>query len=166
MAKKNKEVNSKNNYIFPDVFGKWMGKLDQRTQYEGGMMATTLIMIGLVAMTIYIWIYMNWGLGFKILTTFNAAAGLLLMISNLVTLFQQYQAFMGYKQTQELIHSNPSQTTQKMSAADIEEMSKYLPETEIAKILKAEEAQSTDEGERISSTQDGERRLKNNGKQR
>lgn len=124
-----------NNYIFPDIFGKWMGKLDQRTQYEGGMMSTSLIMIGLILMTTYIWLYMDMGLGFKIIATFNAIAGLLLMTSNLVTLFQQYQAFMGFQETKKLMSND---NLPEMSKEDREELEKYLTKEEITKVLKLE----------------------------
>lgn len=137
MNKENKEPAS-NNYIFPDFLGKFMGKLDQRTQYEGGMMGSFLILIGLVLMTIYFWLYGELGLAFKIIATFNAIAGFLVISSNLVTLFQQYQAFMSFQQTQLLMKDNTTVNIGNLTSADMEEMRKQFTDDEWNKIENAE----------------------------
>ena len=90
----------KSNYIFPDVLGKAMSKLDLRVQLEASMMSMTLIVIGLILTTIYLIIYSQFVIWYKIVVIINCLAGIVFMSSSLVTTFQQYQNYMQIKQFQ------------------------------------------------------------------
>ncbi|MFW6130040.1 MAG: hypothetical protein ACOC56_02575 [Atribacterota bacterium] len=80
-----------NNYIFPDVLGKAMAKIDIRTQLEASMMSMTLMMIGLIITAIYVGFYVNFPLWYKIVLEINFLAGIVFMWSFLIQNFQSYQ---------------------------------------------------------------------------
>lgn len=82
------------NYIFPKAIGKFMAKIDQRTQYEGTLMSMTLILLGMVWFTIYMDFFTQQTLVFKIMLTFNSVCGMFLLGSFLVSQFQAYQNYM------------------------------------------------------------------------
>lgn len=81
-------------YALPDSMAKKMKKIDTRTQFEAAILSSFLILIGMVAFTIYLIFFMNFSLTFKILTAFNSLAGMGFMLSNLVTTYQQYVVYM------------------------------------------------------------------------
>jgi len=89
-----KEEKSKASYIFGDWLGNVMSKVDMRTQYESGLLSMSLMMIGLILMIIYIAIYMQYALWYKIFLIVNLLAGLVFFMSNLTSQFQQYQNYM------------------------------------------------------------------------
>lgn len=88
------EEKLKHNYIFGDLLGKAMAKVDMRTQYEASMMSMSLMMIGLIVTGIYLIIYIQFALWYKIFLSINMLAGLVFFWSNLVTQFQQYNNYM------------------------------------------------------------------------
>ena len=97
-VKENKK--SKHSYVFPDILAKAMSKVDQRTQFEASMMSMALMVIGLILTMVYIIIYGDFVLWFKIVMVINMLCGLLFMISNLITTFQSYQGYMEIKEYQ------------------------------------------------------------------
>lgn len=82
----------KSRYIFPDFLAQTMAKIPVKVQYEGAMMSTTLIMIGLVLSGVYFIGFYTFPLWYKIVLVVNVLAGLMFMYSNLVSTFQAYQA--------------------------------------------------------------------------
>ena len=92
-------------YIFPDFFGKIMSKIDMRTQYEASMMSMTLILLGLMVTTFYMFFYVDFPTWYKVVVIVNLLAGLVFLSSYLVTTFQQYQNYMAviefHKQNEE-----------------------------------------------------------------
>lgn len=78
-------------YIFPDFLGKVMSKVDLRTQLEANLMAMSFMSIGLIVTVIYLVVYFQFQLWYKIFLVINGICGLLFFMSNIVQLFQQYQ---------------------------------------------------------------------------
>ena len=81
-------------YIFPKKMARIMAVIDQRTQYESALLSMTFIMIGMLALTIYMDFFTAQTLLFKIMFTFNIVCGFFLMGSFLITQFQSYIQFM------------------------------------------------------------------------
>lgn len=98
------------NYIFGDLLGNFMSKVDLQTQYEASMMSMALMMIGLIITAIYVWIFIDFPLWYKIILEINFTAGLVFMWSFLVTTLQQYKNYMQVKEFQSL----PLQQSQDM----------------------------------------------------
>lgn len=86
----------KNKYIFPNVMAKVMAKIDMRTQFEASMMSMTLIFLGMVASIIYLPIYTDFGVVYKVFLVVNLLAGMGFISSFLVTTYQQYQSYMEH----------------------------------------------------------------------
>jgi hypothetical protein len=82
------------NYIFGDLLGNFMGKIDLRTQYEASMMSMTLMIGGLIVTAIYVWFFIDFPLWYKIVLEINFLAGFIFMNSFLITTFQQYRNYM------------------------------------------------------------------------
>lgn len=83
-----------NNYIFGDVLGNFMKKIDLRTQYEASMMSMSLMLVGLFITVTYFSIYFDFPMWYKVVLIINGLAGVAFMISYLVTTFQQYSNYM------------------------------------------------------------------------
>jgi len=77
-------------YIFPSKIAAKMKKIDMRTQLEASMLSLSLIMVGMVLMSLQIIIYGEQTWLFKGLLIFNLLCGFVLLSSNLVTSYQQY----------------------------------------------------------------------------
>ena len=88
------KVKPKHNYIFGDLLGNVMSKLDLRVQLEASMMSMTLIICGLIISTFYFAIYIQFPLWYKITLVINLLAGMIFISSNLVTTYQQYKNYM------------------------------------------------------------------------
>lgn len=93
-------------YIFPDFLAKAMAKVDQRTQYESSMMSMSLMSIGLVLSAVYMCIYTELMLWFKIVIVINSFFGILFMWSYIVMTYQQYNSYMEAKAFQDEIKNN------------------------------------------------------------
>lgn len=91
----------KPSYIFGDVLGNALSKVDLRTQFEASMLSVTMMMVGLVLTIIYIVFYIDFQVWFKIVFVVNGLFGILFMLSNLVTTFQSYRSYMEAKKMQE-----------------------------------------------------------------
>ena len=87
-------------YCFPDPLARFMKLFDDRTQMEASMLSMSLLMVGLILFTIYLVVYSNWNWWMKGMTIFNSLCGLILMFSNLITTFQQYQQL---RETQDIV---------------------------------------------------------------
>lgn len=96
-----KEESKRFNYFFPDLLGRVMSKVDLRTQLEANLLSMTLMFFGLITTIIYIAIYVNFPLWYKIFLDINLVAGLAFFLSNIITTYQQYQNFMAVRQFQE-----------------------------------------------------------------
>lgn len=82
------------NYVFPKKAGNVMSKISPQTTYEAGMLSLVFIMFGLVAVSVYMIFFSSTTLFMKIMIPFNALCGIVLMLSYLVTTFQQYQSYL------------------------------------------------------------------------
>ncbi len=91
----------KTNYIFPDFLGRIMSKVDLRTQYEASMLSMTFILIGLITTGIYMLIYADFRLWYKIFLIVNIIAGIIFISSYITTTFQQYKTYMEVRNFQE-----------------------------------------------------------------
>lgn len=94
------EEKVQNKYIFPNIMAKAMAKIDMRTQLEASLMSMTLILIGIVCSMLYMFIYTDFSIGYKIFLSVNGFAGFIFISSFLVTAFQQYQNYMKITQFQ------------------------------------------------------------------
>lgn len=88
------EEKSKHNYVFGNILGNMMAKVDMRTQLEASLMSMFLILLGIIASMIYMFLYTNFSLGYKIFLSVNGFAGFIFISSFLITTFQQYQSYM------------------------------------------------------------------------
>ena len=82
------------NYIFPKKAAKVMSKISPRIQYEAAMLSLVFIILGLIGMSIYIAAFSGTRVFMKIFISFNALCGVVLMLSYLVTTFQQYKSYL------------------------------------------------------------------------
>ena len=87
-------VEKKPTYIFGNILGNFMSKIDLRTQLEASMMSMTLILVGLAISTFYMAVYVNFPLWYKITLVVNLLAAFVFLSSNLITTYQQYQNYM------------------------------------------------------------------------
>lgn len=98
------EKPKKSNFIFGDLFGRWMSNISLRTQYEGTMLGCTFILLALIWFIIN-WIFfspvMTWG--WKVFYIANALCGMMILWSQVITTFQQYQSFMEISAVTNLI---------------------------------------------------------------
>ena len=85
----------KHNYIFPDIIGRAMAKIDLRTQLEASLLSMVLILIGLVLTTFYIIFYVAFPLWYKIIVVINLIAGFGFISSNLITTYQSYNSYLN-----------------------------------------------------------------------
>lgn len=90
-----KQDAEKYSYVFPKGLASTMGKISMRMQMEASMLSQFLLLIGLTIMVIYMAIYNEGGVGYKIVLIFNMVCGWFLIASYLVTTYQQYVSFMG-----------------------------------------------------------------------
>lgn len=81
----------KPSYIFPNILGEIMSKVDIRVQLEASMMSMTLMMIGLIISGFYVSFYIDFPLWYRITLIINILAGIVFMSSFIITTFQQYQ---------------------------------------------------------------------------
>jgi len=92
MKDKKKE---KYSYVFPNFMAKAMSKIDMRAQMEASMMSQFLLLIGLSIMVIYMAVYNQGSIFYKILIIFNMLCGWVLISSYLITTYSQYTSYMG-----------------------------------------------------------------------
>lgn len=92
MRQKKKE---KYKYAFPNIMAVAMSKIDMRTQMESSMMSQFLLLIGLSIMVVYMSIYNQGAIFYKIVLIFNLVCGWILISSYLVTTYQQYTSYMS-----------------------------------------------------------------------
>jgi len=82
----------KHRYVFPSIMAKWMAKIPQKTQYEASMMSTLFMLVGILYF-IVISILGTASLTSRIVLTVELIAAFVLLSSQLVTQFQQYQSY-------------------------------------------------------------------------
>lgn len=93
-SKLNKSRKTNGNYFFPDFLGRLMSKVGQRVQYESSLLSITLILISILVATI-ITIFSDLSLFIRIMAGINGFAAFIFLSSNLITTFQQYQAYLS-----------------------------------------------------------------------
>jgi hypothetical protein len=86
---------TKGNYCFPNFLGKVMAKVGQRVQFESSLLSISLILLGLMIMTIVTIFGTDLSLFIKIMAGVNGIAAFLFLSSHLITTFQQYQAYLS-----------------------------------------------------------------------
>jgi Ca2+/Na+ antiporter len=104
---------NKHKYIFPNFMAMAMKNANMQTQLESAMMSMTLLLIGMILMSVYTMIYLTQGWVFKGLMLFNLIAGFLFMSSYLVTTYQQYSSYMIALEVQSIMHNTPIVPRQK-----------------------------------------------------
>ncbi len=95
---------TKGNYCFPNFLGKAMSNVGQRVQFESSLLSIALILVGIFVMATVTIFGTDFSLFIKIMTGVNCFAAFIFLSSNLVTTFQQYQAYlsiMGIMETNE-----------------------------------------------------------------
>ena len=114
--KKNKgkiKNESSSSYIFPKFMADAMSKVDLRLQYESGMMSMSLMAIGLVISVIYMCIYVDLKLWYKIFLGINGLAGLVFIAGYIITTYQQYKTYLGVVNFQKEMINITTETTNK-----------------------------------------------------
>ena len=94
MAQLELEKPQTSNYFFPDFLAKLMSKVDIRTQYEASMMSMSFMSLGLIVTIVYLIIYFDFALWYKIFLGINGFFGLMFMWSGIVTTFQSYKSLL------------------------------------------------------------------------
>jgi|GEM_PF-3864420 hypothetical protein len=86
-------------YIFPNFLAKLMSKVDQKAQYEASMMSIVFILFGVTWFVIYNAFMSPSTIAVRVVGVINLVAVFVLLSSNLVTQFQQYQTYCKAMQT-------------------------------------------------------------------
>ena len=86
---------TKGNYCFPNFLGKVMASVGQRVQYESSLISIALILLGLIVMAAVTIFGTDLSVFIKIMTGVNCFAAFIFLSSNLITTFQQYQAYLS-----------------------------------------------------------------------
>ncbi len=86
---------TKGNYCFPNFLGKAMAKVSQRVQFESSLLSIAFILLGLLLMATVTIFGTDFSMFIKIMTGANSFAAFIFLSSNLVTTFQQYQAYLA-----------------------------------------------------------------------
>jgi len=81
-------------YVYGNLLGNAMGKVDTRTQYEASMLSMTFMMIGMFVTAVYLVGYSTLPGWYKWFLAANVLAGVIFMSSFLITTFQQYRGYM------------------------------------------------------------------------
>jgi hypothetical protein len=81
-------------YAFPDSMAKAMKKMDMRTQLEAGLLSLFFILVGMIAIDIYIIFFMDMGWWFKGLLLFNSFWGAVFLLTSLIGQYQSYVTYM------------------------------------------------------------------------
>ena len=89
-----KAPKEKHKYVFPNIMAKMMKNVPMNVQLESSMMATSLILLGLILMGIYSLAFTQQAIGLKLLIGLNLVGGFIFMMSTLVTTYQQYVSYM------------------------------------------------------------------------
>ena len=84
----------KNRYVFPNWLADSMSKVSFRAQMESAILSMTLLVIGMILTVLYMVLYGNQPMYFKILLIVNMLCGIVFMGSYLITNYQQYKSFM------------------------------------------------------------------------
>jgi hypothetical protein len=90
-------------YAFPDKMAKMMKKVDMRTQLEASLLSMFFILIGMLAMDIYIVFFLNYNWWFKGLILFNSFFAMIFLTASLIG---QYQSYVTYMQTIDNINND------------------------------------------------------------
>ena len=99
---KRKQKKDNYSYCIPSPMAKFMKKIDPRTQAEASLLSMFFLLIGMMAFTIYVAFFSDFGIWMKIMTVFNGVCGFIFLFSYLVTTFQQYQSL---RETQDIVGS-------------------------------------------------------------
>ena len=91
---KKHQEKSKDNYVFPSPLAKMMEKVNLRTQYEATMMSVLFILVGLTISVVYMFLYVELILWYKITLIVNLIAAMIFLSSSLITSFQQYKSYL------------------------------------------------------------------------
>ena len=97
----------KHAYAFPDKVAKAMKKIDMRTQMEAGLLSMFFIVVGMLAMDIYIIFFTSFDWWFKSLALVNSFFGMLFLISSMIG---QYQSYVIYMDTMEALGQTTATT--------------------------------------------------------
>jgi hypothetical protein len=81
-------------YAFPDKMAAAMKKIDMRTQIESALLSMFFILIGMVAMDIYLVFFMNLSKAFLIIILFNSVCGAAFLLTSLIGQYQSYVTYM------------------------------------------------------------------------
>lgn len=82
-----------NAFIFPNKLADKMKKVDLGIQYESSVVSISFLLVGIIAMDIYLVFFYSLSLPMKIFMAFNGICGVALMSSMLVTYYQQLVAY-------------------------------------------------------------------------
>lgn len=93
--KARKKEGEKYAYCFPDPMAKMMKNVNEQVQYEGSLLSTFFIMIGLIAFNVYMIFFTDFSWWFKGFSLFNSFWGVMFMLSAMVTTYNQYVTYMN-----------------------------------------------------------------------
>jgi hypothetical protein len=90
----------KDTFIYSDRMARKMKVNPIEVQYESSLISMTFLAIGMLAFSIYYVFIAEGGWIFKAFYVFNAGCGAVLLLSNIVT---QYQQYVSFKETSRLM---------------------------------------------------------------
>ena len=86
---------TKGNYIFPNVLGKVMSMVSQRTQFESSLMSISVILAGLMLSVVYTVFFTQMSSFIKIMAVVNGLAALVFLSSMMISQFQSYRHYLA-----------------------------------------------------------------------
>lgn len=90
--KKKNGTMSDTSFIFPENVADKMGNASQEIQFESTVISVAFLMVGSIAMLIYMAFFMEMNAVLKWMIIFNSVCGLVLLGSMLITNYQQLRA--------------------------------------------------------------------------
>lgn len=99
--RKSPEVND-NSFILPKGVANKMNKVDMGIQYEASILSLSFLIVGMILFSVYFIFFTGYDWAFKAFYLFNSICGIVLMISMLVSNYQQY---VSYKESKNLLTS-------------------------------------------------------------
>ena len=98
----------KHKYIFPNLMAKMMKNVPMDVQLESSMMASVLILLGMILMGVYMMAFTEQTMAFKVLLIINLGAAFLFLSSSLVTTYQQYVSYQDVMEIQKTMMKSDS----------------------------------------------------------
>jgi hypothetical protein len=113
---KNRKGKSDDDFIFSSRTAEAMKLVDISTQYEASILSLFCLIIGMLLFTIYVFFIAPYTWLMRIFISFNTLCGIILMLSMLITNYQQY---ISHKESRRLIEDFANQFSPKDIGTEI-----------------------------------------------